>query len=59
MSIFDAMQYDDLDNIDEDEDVNCYNYCNGFCTLYGLRCTFNGNKKSICDIYEEDHEHDM
>lgn len=49
---------DDLDFI-EDEEVECYNDCNGFCTIYGQRCSFEGNEKLDCDMYEEEHDNDM
>ena len=60
MSIFDAMQHDDLGFIDdEDEEVECYNDCNGFCTIYGQRCPFESAEKLDCDMYEEEHNNDM
>lgn len=34
---------DDLDFV-EDKEVECYNYCNGFCTVCRLRCPFNDNE---------------
>lgn len=55
MSIFDAMQHDDLDYIDdEDEEFKCYNECDGFCTIYEQRCTFKGSEKLDCEMYEEE-----
>lgn len=60
MSIFDAMQHDYLDYIDdEDEEFKCYNECDGFCTIYEQRCTFKGSEKLDCDMYEEELNNDL
>lgn len=50
---------DELDFDEEDEEVECYNECNGFCTIYGQRCPFNDSEKLDCDMYEEELNHDM
>lgn len=51
---------DDLDVFDdEDEEVECYNDCNGFCTIYGQRCSFEGDEKLDCEMFEEELNHDM
>lgn len=40
---------------DEDEEVECYYDCNGFCTISpcGGQCPFEGGEKLDCEDYEE------
>lgn len=38
----------------EDEEVECYNECNGFCTRYGLRCPYTNGEKLDCEDYMEE-----
>lgn len=39
----------------EDEEVECYHYCNGFCMISpcGGQCPFEGGEKLDCEDYEE------
>lgn len=39
----------------EDEEVDCYNYCNGFCVISpgGQQCPYHGNEKLDCEDFQE------
>lgn len=45
----------DLDYVCDDEEVECYNERNDFCTLYGQRCPFTNGEKLDCEMFEEEH----
>ena len=40
---------------DEDEEVECYYDCNGFCVISpcGGQCPFEGGEIFVCENYEE------
>lgn len=40
---------------DEDEEVECYHDCNGFCMISACcgQCLFEGGEKLDCEDYEE------
>ena len=46
---------EDMDLVCEDEEVECYYNCNGFCTISpcGGQCPFEGGEKLDCESYEE------
>lgn len=46
---------EDMDFVCEDEEVECYYDCNGFCTISpcGGQCPFEGGEKLDCEDYEE------
>lgn len=46
---------EDMDLACEDEEVECYHDCNGFCMISacGGQCPFEGNEKLDCEDYEE------
>lgn len=46
---------EDMDFTCENEDVECYYDCNGFCTISpcGGQCPFEGGEKLDCENYEE------
>lgn len=46
---------EDMDLACEDEEVECYHDCNGFCTISpcGGQCPFEGGEKLDCEDYEE------
>ena len=46
---------EDMDFACEDEEVECYHDCNGFCTISpcGGQCPFEGGEKLDCEDYEE------
>lgn len=45
----------DMDFVCEDEEVECYYDCNGFCTISpcGGQCPFEGGEKLDCEDYDE------
>lgn len=46
---------EDMDLVCEDEEVECYHDCNGFCTISpcGGQCPFEGGEKLDCEDYDE------
>lgn len=46
---------EDMDLACEDEDVECYYDCNGFCMISPCcgQCPFEGGEKLDCEDYEE------
>lgn len=46
---------EDMDFACEDEEVECYHDCNGFCMISpcGGQCPFEGGEKLDCEDYEE------
>lgn len=46
---------EDMDFACEDEEVECYHDCNGFCMISpcGGQCPFEGGEKLDCEDYKE------